>query len=232
MGKYIKWGTVAVREVENILKAFPFWGDLSEAEKEDIKKYATIRIFEEGNVIFAKDSECLGLICLIEGSIRTYMVSESGREITLYRMQPKEVDLLSASCVMQQITFHTQMVAEEKTKILIVPAICIARLKEKNLAVRCYVYEYLSKRFSDVMKTMENILFTRIDKRLADFLLEKSRNQKSREITVTHEELAQNINSAREVVARVLKGFEKRGLVKLGRKKIELLDINALKRYV
>ncbi len=143
------------------------------------------------------------MLFILSGEIRTYLLSEEGREVTLFRLYPGELCVLSASCVISQITFDTQMTAGMDTDVLIIPANVIAALKEKNLHVRCFLYELATKRFSDVMWAM---------------------------IRMTHEQIAQHISSAREAVARMLKSFSEDGLVELKRGAITLRDKNRLNR--
>ena len=91
------------------------------------------------------------MLLILSGEIRTYLLSDEGREVTLFRLYPGELCVLSASCVISQITFDTQMTAGPDTDVLIIPANVISALKEKNLYVRCFLYELATKRFSDVM---------------------------------------------------------------------------------
>ena len=170
------------------------------------------------------------MLFILSGEIRTYLLSEEGREVTLFRLYPGELCVLSASCVISQITFDTQMTAGMDTDVLIIPANVIAALKEKNLHVRCFLYELATKRFSDVMWAMQQIMFKGLDRRLAEFLLAEAERTGSDTIRMTHEQIAQHISSAREAVARMLKGFSEDGLVELKRGAITLRDKNRLNR--
>ena len=155
---------------------------------------------------------------------------DEGREVTLFRLYPGELCVLSASCVISQITFDTQMTAGMDTDVLIIPANVIAALKEKNLHVRCFLYELATKRFSDVMWAMQQIMFKGLDQRLAEFLFAEAERTGSDTIRMTHEQIAQHISSAREAVARMLKSFSEDGLVELKRGAITLRDKNRLNR--
>ncbi|MBQ9902133.1 MAG: Crp/Fnr family transcriptional regulator [Clostridia bacterium] len=211
-------------DTEREIKRLPFWNDLTPAERETVLRCARIREYKSGSLIYSPEQECLGLIKLLSGSIRTFMLSEEGREVVLYRMKEGDIDLLSAACVVNQITFETQMVAQSDCTVLVVPATCLAQFKRDNLAVRCFIFEKLGERFSDVMKLMQTMLFTRIDRRIAALLREKAEAGGKKEIRMTHEEIAAMINSSREVVSRTLKGMERSGLLTLGRGKITLHD--------
>ena len=213
--------------IELEVKQLPFWNDLTPSEQEMILSCSRIKEYRRGSLIYSPEQECLGLLKLLAGGIRTFMLSEEGREVVLYRMNAGDIDLLSASCVVNQITFETQMVAQSDCTVLVVPATCLAGFKRDNLAVRCFIYEKLGERFSDVMKLMQTMLFTRIDKRISALLSEKSQVCGSDEIRITHEEIASLINSSREVVSRTLKEMERAGLLTLGRGKITLHPPNS-----
>ena len=239
------------------LEQLPFWKNLSQDEKDRTLSLSVIREFEKGNILHATDGDCLGLAMVLSGSVRAYMMSEEGREITLYHIHEGEWDVLTASCIMYQITFDTQMVIEEESRILIVPTTVLARLKEENIFVRSFIYEALTERFSDVMWTIQQILFYGIDQRIAAYLVHRAEEQgyslnsadagtkssaggngagtKSSAgsaaaednpavIMVTHEEIAREINTAREVVARIIKHFINDGLVETGRGKVKIKD--------
>ena len=213
---------------EEALKDLQFWPSLTEQEQETLRRSAFVRHYEKGAFIHSSDNECLGMLLILSGEIRTYLLSEEGREVTLFRMYPGQFCVLSASCVISQITFDTQMTAGMDTEVLIIPANVIAALKEQNLHVRCFLYELATKRFSDVMWAMQQILFKGLDRRLAEFLLAEAERTGSDTIRMTHEQIAQHISSAREAVARMLKGFSEDGLVELRRGAITLQDKNGL----
>lgn len=217
---------------KTILETFPFWDKLQKKDQEDILADSYVRKYEKGNIIHTKEGECLGIIQVLDGYVRTYMVSDEGKEITLYDISKGEVDVLSASCVLHQITFDTQLVAREDTTILVIPVTVLSRLKEENPYVRSYIYEVLADRFSDVMWTMQQILFLKMDQRLATYLLDESSRTGTNVLHVTHEEIAQEINSAREVVARMMKQFQKDGLIESRRGEIEIKEKTKLRNLL
>ena len=206
------------------LKNLPFWQNLSLSEQEIMSNCVQIRRYQKDELIYSHDHECLGLIKVLSGEIRTFMLSDEGREIVLYRLKAGDTDVLSASCVVNQITFETQMVAESDCEILIIPAVYLSGFKENNLYVRCFIFEKLGERFSDVMSQMQKILFTPVEVRLSGAIREHLKQCKGSEITVTHEQLAGEINSSREVVSRILKRMEHEGSIILGRGKITFTD--------
>lgn len=216
--------------MENILNKLPFWTSLTEQEKEILRKSAVIRRYEKGSFIHSSDRDCLGMLFILSGEIRTYILSDEGREITLFRLYPNDLCVLSASCVISQISFDTQMTARQDTEVLIIPPNITALLKEQNISVRCFLYEQATERFSEVMWAMQQILFKGLDQRLAAFLVEECERTNSNTVRMTHEQIARNISSAREAVARMLKQFTQDGLVELKRGEIIIKDTDGLKR--
>ena len=216
--------------MENILNKLTFWTSLTEQEKEILRKSAVIRRYEKGSFIHSSDRDCLGMLFILSGEIRTYILSDEGREITLFRLYPNDLCVLSASCVISQISFDTQMTARQDTEVLIIPPNITALLKEQNISVRCFLYEQATERFSEVMWAMQQILFKGLDQRLAAFLVEECERTNSNTVRMTHEQIARNISSAREAVARMLKQFTQDGLVELKRGEIIIKDTDGLKR--
>lgn len=215
--------------MESVLERLPFWKLLTDSEKELVRQNAVIRLYKKGTRVYSSERECLGMLFVMQGEMRTYLLSEEGREVTLFRIYPNDLCVLSASCVISQISFDTQMSAQKDTEVLIIPPNIVLLLKEKNLSVRCFLYELATKRFSDVMWAMQQILFKRLDQRLALFLMQESQRLGTDTIHMTHEQIAQQISSAREAVARMLKQFSEDGLVELKRGAIRLLDQKGLK---
>lgn len=212
------------------LARLPFWGALTEQERDIVQKSAFLRRYEKGAQVHSGGQECLGLLLVLSGEIRTYLLSDEGREITLFRLYPGDLCVLSASCVLSQISFDTQLTAQQDTQVLVIPANVVARIKDTNLAARCYLYELATQRFSDVMWAMQQLLFQQLDQRLAAFLLAEYRRTGSPTVAMTHEQLAQQISSAREAVARILKQFAEDGLVELKRGAITILNPTGLEK--
>lgn len=215
--------------MESVLERLPFWKLLTDSEKELVQQNAVIRLYKKGTRVYSSERECLGMLFVMQGEMRTYLLSEEGREVTLFRIYPNDLCVLSASCVISQISFDTQVSAQKDTEALMIPPNIVLLLKEKNLSVRCFLYELATKRFSDVMWAMQQILFKRLDQRLALFLMQESQRLGTDTIHMTHEQIAQQISSAREAVARMLKQFSEDGLVELKRGAIRLLDQKGLK---
>lgn len=215
-------------ELRKQLQGLSFWEHLSETEKNNVEATATIREYQRGNLLHATEGDCLGMVFVLEGSVRAFMMSEEGREITLYHIKSGAYDVLTASCILYQITFDTQMVVEEDSRILIIPTTILSGLKMNNIYVRSFIFEVLTERFSDVMWTIQQILFYGLDQRIAAYLINHAENH---EVKATHEQIAREINTAREVVARIIKHFAEDGIVETKRGKIIIIDWRKLQEF-
>ena len=215
--------------LNNLSKYFEFWGELSADEKDLVEQSVNMRSYEKGEPIHQGKTDCIGLVAIVSGKARTFMLSDEGREITLFRLPPGDVCVLAATCVVKELTFDTHMTAEEDTKIICLPAPILDRLSKTNIYVENFTNKLAAKRFSDVMWAMEQILFKSLDQRLATFLLKESKDTGSTEISLTHEQVANYMGSAREAVSRMLKYFEEEGYVKLSRGKITIVNAQGLK---
>ena len=218
--------------IELNLKSLPFWDRFSDKEKQTVIRSTIIRKCSKGEIISGCDTSCLGLILVLNGELRTYLLSDEGREITLFRLEKGEICFLSASCVISQISFDTHIIADKYTEIMIVPSGTFSSVVEKNIYARCFMYEKITERFSSVIFSLEQILFMRFDSRLASFLISECKRTGKNEINMTHELIAQHVNSAREVVARMLKRFVSEGLIEMKRGSINITDINGLKALI
>ena len=213
---------------ELLAVSLPFWKNLNDLQQKDVIKNTQIIHYKKGQTLPFHDQECIGIMAIIKGRIRVYITSSEGREVTLYRMEDKDVCVLSASCVLQSIDFDVCIDAEEDCEILLLSSITYAKLMEENIYVELFSYKTVSERFSDVMWAMQEILFKSFDKRLATFLLEESMRNKTNTLAITHEQIARLLGSAREVVSRMLKYFVKEGYLTLSRGTISILDKDGL----
>lgn len=217
-------------QAADMLSGLPFWEHLEYAQKRYAEDHAVFRHYGKGSMIYSSGRLCLGMACVQKGSVRVYLLSEEGREITLFRLEKGDPCVLSAACVISQITFDTYMEAEQDCDLLVIPAAAFRQLTEENIHVKCFVYELMTERFSSVMWTMQQILFAGLDRRLAGFLVQEYDRTKDPGIRITQEQIARQINSAREAVARMLRRFMTEHLVEVSRGVITLLDIDGLRQ--
>ena len=202
----------------------PFWEGLSEQQRQRIADVIEYRSVPKGTHIHDSSAECLGLVMVKAGQLRTYILSEDGREITLGRLFEYDVSLLSASCVMPDMQVNVMIEAEKDTEFWSIPACLFKNLMEESLAVANYAQSLMSSHFSELMWLMEQIMWKSMDKRLAAFLLEESALEETPQLKITHEKIANHLGTAREVVTRMLRYFQSEQMVKLTRGGIEIVD--------
>ncbi|NLO09910.1 MAG: Crp/Fnr family transcriptional regulator [Clostridiales bacterium] len=207
-----------------------FWKDLKEDQKALLNQSILKKHFSRGEAMRTSSKNCSGLFLIESGQIRAYIVSENGKEITLYRLFDRDVCIFSASCIMKNISFDIFLETEKDTVAYLIPTPIFDKLSKESIAVQVFANELMASRFSEVMWVMEQVLFMTLDKRLAIFLLEQSNIEEKDIIEITHEKIANHLGSAREVVTRMLKYFQNEGMVSLNRGEIKLLDRNKLER--
>ncbi len=203
---------------------FPCWDKLASSQREQIKSSTEVRHYKKGQILYGGEEDCAGLFLVQEGQLRVFIVSDKQKEITLYRLFSWDICLFSASCIMSNINFDIHVEAEKDTDLFVVSAPLYEELMRTSLPVSRHTNNLMASRFSDVMWIMEKILFTSFDSRLAAFLLELGVIEESDVLTVTHDEIARHLGSAREVVTKMLNYFSNEGYLSLSRGKITLLD--------
>ncbi len=208
---------------------FSFWDGIPEEDRDYICRNSDVFTYPKGKNIH-DGSECSGVILVHSGSLRLYMMSDEGKEITLYRLHKGDMCMLSASCVINSITFDVFVDAEEDSECYVISGPAFAAAAERNPAVKIFALETAVGRFSDVMWVMQQILFMSMDKRLAIFLSDESARTGSDTVTLTHEQIARYMGSAREVVSRMLKYFANEGIVEVLRGGVTILDKKRLRQ--
>ncbi len=172
-----------------------------------------------GARIYSEGDGCSAIAFVLSGEIRVYKVGETGREITLYEIGPGETCILNASCILAHTSYPANAVALSEVDALLVPSAVFRRLVTENEAMREFVFTLLSRRLSLVMELVEEVAFGRMDERLMEYLVEKSGDNV---LETTHQKIANDLGTSREVVSRLLKDFERSGKVGLSRNSIRL----------
>lgn len=208
---------------------FPFWNEIPESDRTAICRGSFAMTYPRGANLHA-GNECSGVIFVRSGSLRLYMMSEEGKDITLYRLHRGDMCMLSASCVLKSITFDVFVDAEEDSECYVISGPVFAEVSARNPKIRIFALETAVSRFSDVMWVMQQILFMSLDKRLAIFLADEAARTNSDTIALTHEQIARYIGSAREAVSRMLKYFAGEGIVEVSRRGVRILDRERLRR--
>lgn len=207
---------------------FPFWSNITEEERDVLCRNAFALTYPKGTTIH-DGTDCSGVFFIRSGSLRVYIMSEDGKEVTLYRLHEGDMCMLSSSCVLQTISFDVLIDAEENSECYIIDGAAFTSVADSNPDIKIFALETAVSRFSDVMWIMQQILFMSMDKRLAIFLYDESTRLSSDTIPYTHEQIAKYIGSAREVVSRMLKYFSTEGIIESSRKGVKIIDKKRLR---
>ena len=181
----------------------------------------------QGIEICGEGVQCQNLALVLSGSARIFKLAESGREITLYRVEPGECCILTASCILSDRTFPAFAATESRTETILLPSRQIRDWMADQPTWRSFLWEAISLRLTEVISLIEEIAFRRLDERVAEYLLSKC--DSSSLVRATHQQIATELGSSREVVSRILKDFEAREIVALARREIQILDSSSLK---
>lgn len=208
---------------------FPIWNQLNPNQQELLKNNAVFRTVKKGTLIH-NQLQCTGLLLVASGQLRAFILSQEGREISIYRLFERDMCLFSASCIMNSIQFDITIEAEKASELWIIPSEIYKKLMDESLIVSNYTNELMASRFSEVMWLLEQLLWKSFDKRLADFLINEAQLEESQQLKITHEAISKHLGNPREVVTRMLKYFQSEGMVKLSRGAIEIIDIQKLEK--
>ena len=218
------------KEIEFLEKALPFWKELTQPQRRMIADGSYTKEYPVGSLLHSGPEGCEGLFVIVGGQVRSYILSESGREITVFRLQRGEACIFSLSCMLENIRFDIYMQAAADSRTILIPTPIYRELNRTSLAVSAYTNRELSARFSDVVWLLEQILFVSFDRRLAIFLTQQSALSGGGAVNLTHEEIARDMGTAREVVTRMLRYFQSEGVVQVSRGSVRILDREKLAR--
>jgi len=204
-------------------KAFPFVEELGPSG-ELLRASARLHRFEAGAVVMDQNQNCSGVIFVLSGVIRILRLSEEGREMTLYRIGRGETCVLTVACLLGtgDVPFPVSAYAEQDTTVVLVPVDTFRRLFFESQAIQKFIFSSMSAKLYSVLGLLESITFKRTSDRLMDLLVTKTAGG-AYPYYATHESIASDLGTAREVVSRLLKDMESKGIVRLSRGKIQLL---------
>ena len=211
---------------DRLLQQYPMLRELPAADQGELLAAASVMQLPAGTVVFDENQPCQGFPLLLSGNIRVIKAAPSGRELQLYRVMPGESCILTSSCLLGNTRYHARGIAEQALEMVLLPATAFHTLLGKQEAFRSYVFHLFSDRLTDLMQLVSAVAFQKLDQRLAMLLVSRPSP-----IHTTHQALADELGSAREIVSRLLKGFAEQGWVKLGREQIDITDAAALKRF-
>lgn len=218
------------QEIREALKAYPFWEKLTDSEKEQMAGFLRKNEYHAGQMVSSSGSDCLGLFLIHKGTLRVYLISEEGREATVFRLHEGEICVLSGSCLLSSLPFEVQIDAETDSEIYLLPSGSFRKIMEENIYVENYIYKMMTESFSDIIAAVQQMLFASLTQRLVSFLLDEAARGGTSEIRMTQEQIARSIGSAREAVSRSLKQLAAEGSIELFRGGVRILDRKELYR--
>jgi len=207
-----------------IKEFFPVWDQLTPRQQAQLADSAVIRRAEKGTVVHNGALECTGLLLVRSGQLRAYILSDEGREITIYRLFERDICLFSAWCIMNSVQFAITVAAEKDTEFWLIPPHVYKQVMTESAPLANYTNEIMASRFSEVMWLIEQVMWKSLDKRVAAFLLEEISVEGTNRLKITHETIANHLGTHREVVTRMLRYFQNEGVVALSRGVVEVID--------
>jgi len=202
---------------------FPVWDKLPADQQARILSGLHSRSVPRGTLLHS-GADCTGLLVVRSGRLRACILSEEGREITIYRLFDRDICLFSASCMLHSAQFDITIQAERDTDLWVIPAEVYRGVMEESAPLANFTNEIMAARFSEVMWLVEQIMWKSMDRRVAAFLLEESAIEGTDRLAITHEAIANHLGTHREVVTRMLRYLQGEGMVKLSRGVVELTD--------
>jgi CRP/FNR family transcriptional regulator len=215
-----------ISTVKSTLKAlYPAFSSMPEPALDEMLAASMVKHVPKGTVLFDENSPCQAFPMILEGAVRVIKAAPSGRELQLYRVLPGESCILSTGCMMGNAPYSATGIAESDITLVAVPPHLFHKLLGEHAPFRSYVFGLFTERITDLMQLVEAVAFHKLDQRLAALLLGKGKV-----VHATHQQIADELGSVREIVSRLLKTFAERGLVSLGREAIEVVDPSGLRQ--
>ena len=209
---------------DNLVALFPALRDMPTALWQQFDREATYIEAQAGTVLFESSGPCQAFPMLLSGSVRVARSGSNGRELQLYRVLPGEICIITSSCLIGEAAYPARGVAESNLTAVVVPRPLFSLLIEQHPPFRSAIFRVFGERLAELMQLVDEIAFRKLDQRLASLLLAKGGT-----VNATHQNLADELGSVREIISRLLKGFEDDGLVALRREQIQILDAVALR---
>ncbi len=206
----------------DFIKAFPIFGRVKDGLARELLSIGVQRRIPAQERLYSEGDGCSGIALVISGEIRVFKTGRTGREITLYEIGPGETCILNASCILSGSSYPADAVASTDTEILLLPADSFKSLVDEHREMRDFIFRLLSNRLAGVMELVEEVAFGRMDERLWDYIIEKSEDNR---LAATHQKIANDLGTSREVVSRLLKDLERRGSIAMSRNEITILSV-------
>lgn len=213
-----------------ILNLFSFFHEASAALREEIENLSTYATLPVGAHYFRPGDSCTGVVLLGRGNVRIFKTSDTGREITLYHVEAGETCLLTLHCALNESKYTAEALVEDEVEAVLLPVPNFGLWVDRNHEMRRFIFGTMAERVVAVTELLEDILFHKVDQRLAGFLMSQFKSQHESSLSMTHQAIAAELGSARETISRLLKDFERQGALELGRGQIRLLDEPLLRK--
>jgi CRP/FNR family transcriptional regulator len=210
------------------IEQFPGLSRLEPAVRDVLTRKSAVVTVREGSVIFGPGKSPENLLLLLEGRVRVQQVSEAGREIVLYRVEAGQSCVLTTACLLAHEGYSAEGIAETDLRAVAIPRTVFDDLIAQSVTFRTFIFTAYSKRITDLFQIIEDIAFQRVDIRLAQKLLDLERG--TGQIKATHQQLAAELGTAREVISRQLGEFQRRGWIRQSRGSVELVEPDGLER--
>lgn len=210
------------------IEQFPGLSKLEPAIRDVLTRKSAVVTVREGSVIFGPGKSPENLLLLLEGRVRVQQVSEAGREIVLYRVEAGQSCVLTTACLLAHEGYSAEGIAETDVRAVAIPRTVFDDLIAQSVTFRTFIFTAYSKRITDLFQIIEDIAFQRVDIRLAQKLLDLERG--AGQIKATHQQLAAELGTAREVISRQLGEFQRRGWIRQSRGSVELVEPEGLER--
>jgi CRP/FNR family transcriptional regulator len=219
---------ISEKDLPRVDRALAFLRDADPRLREEFRSAAALVRIPAGRDVFQDGDAAESIALLLSGAVRVYKIGETGREITLYRFGSGESCILTANAILSRTSFPAIATVEEEAEAVVVPAESFREWMDRYGAWRDFIFALLSRRLANVMAVVEEVAFRRMDSRVAALLLRRGRVQNP--IRITHQEIAAEIGSAREVISRILEGFAAERMVRPARNELEILDFDGLEK--
>ena len=203
------------------IQTFPAFRSSSDTMLNELLTAGRRQLIPAGKQIYHEGDACSAIAFVLAGEIRVYKIGQTGREITLYEIGRGETCILNASCILAGQKYPAHAVTVAETDLLLVQSAEFRRLVSDHETMREFVFTFLSRRLSGVMELVEEVAFGRMDERLEEYLMERSADNR---LETTHQRIANDLGTSREVVSRLLKDLERKGKVRLSRNEVTLLS--------
>lgn len=212
---------------QRLLAAYPVFRSLPSPLQDELVTHTLLARLEQGAVVFDENQACQGFPLLLSGRVRVIKAAPSGRELLLYSVSPGESCILTTSCLLGETQYHARGVVAEEVEMAILPPPVFKKLADSHEPFRNYIFSLFSDRMTDLMQLVSAVAFQKLDQRLAALLVARPSP-----IHTTHQALADELGSVREIISRLLRQFSEQGWISLGREQIEVVDSESLSKLI